>query len=52
VRIAARRGANRIHLTRRMAPRPGRYRLTLVAVDRAGARSRPATTRFTAGRRR
>jgi hypothetical protein len=42
-RVAARAGANRV----RIALRRGRYRLTLVAVDRAGARSRPATVRFT-----
>jgi hypothetical protein len=46
--VAARAGANRV----RIALRPGRYRLTLVALDRAGARSRPATVRFTLTRPR
>jgi hypothetical protein len=52
VRINARKGRNRIRfaarLTRRMALAPGNYRLTAVATDTAGARSKPAKTRFTA----
>jgi hypothetical protein len=47
-RVAGRAGVNRV----RLALRPGRYRLTAVAIAPAGARSRPATTRFTASRRR
>jgi hypothetical protein len=52
LRRAGRRGVNRIRLRGKLR-RPGAYRLTVVAVDRAGARSRPATARFTvAGPRR
>ena len=46
-----RAGANRLRFqgrltgTRRLAP--GSYRLTLIATDPAGNRSRPATARFT-----
>ena len=52
LRIRARKGANRIRfaarLTRRVALAPGAYRLTAVATDGAGARSKRVSTRFTA----
>jgi hypothetical protein len=52
VRIKARKGRNRIRfaarLSRRVALKPGAYRLTMVATDAAGNRSKPAKTRFTA----
>jgi uncharacterized delta-60 repeat protein len=52
VRFKARKGRNRIRfaarLTRRVALKPGSYRLTAVATDRAGRRSTRARTRFTA----
>lgn len=52
VRIKARRGANRVRfaarLNRRLRLKSGVYRLTAIAIDSAGARSKPATTRFTA----
>jgi hypothetical protein len=51
VRIRARRGANRVRfaarLSRRVRLRAGAYRVTAIAVDSAGSRSKPATTRFT-----
>ncbi len=52
VRVTARKGSNRLRfaarLTRRAALAPGKYRLTAVATDATGARSKRATTRFTA----
>ena len=52
VQVTARKGSNRLRfaarLTRRTALAPGKYRLTAVATDATGARSKPATTRFTA----
>ena len=52
VRVSARRGANRVRfaarLSRRVRLSAGVYKLTAIAVDSAGARSTPATTRFTA----
>jgi hypothetical protein len=52
VKIKARKGRNRIRfaarLTREVALAPGAYRLTVVATDKAGVRSKRARTRFTA----
>jgi adhesin HecA-like repeat protein len=52
VGIKARRGVNRIRfaarLSRKVRLKPGAYRLTMIATDAAGARSKRATTRFTA----
>jgi hypothetical protein len=52
VRITARKGQNGIRfaarLSRRVTLTPGAYRLTVVATDPAGNRSKPANTRFTA----
>ena len=52
LKIHARTGRNRIRfsarLSRTVALLPGNYRLTAVATDRAGARSKRARTRFTA----
>jgi PKD domain len=52
IRIKANQGVNRIRfaarVTRRVALKPGTYRLTAVATDRAGVRSKRARTRFTA----
>jgi hypothetical protein len=52
IRVKARKGQNRIRfaarLTRAVALMPGNYRLTAIATDNAGARSKPATTRFRA----
>jgi hypothetical protein len=52
VRIKARKGDNRIRfagrLSRGVAVTPGRYRLTAVATDKAGQRSKRVRTRFTA----
>ena len=52
VRIKARKGRNQIRfaarLSRTVALRPGGYRLTAVATDKAGERSQRARTRFTA----
>jgi hypothetical protein len=54
VRVEARKGRNRVRfagrLSRSVALRPGRWRLTAVAVDDAGARSRRARTSFTTRR--
>jgi hypothetical protein len=55
VRVNARKGSNRLRfaarLSRRSALAPGKYRLTAVATDATGARSKRATTRFTAVKR-
>jgi hypothetical protein len=52
VRLKARTRGNRIRfaarLSRKVALKPGAYRLTAVATDKAGTRSKPARTRFTA----
>ncbi|MFL5877255.1 MAG: hypothetical protein ACJ76T_15425, partial [Solirubrobacteraceae bacterium] len=52
VRIKVRKGRNRIRfaarLSRRVALKPGPYRLTVVPTDSAGGRSKSAKTRFTA----
>jgi hypothetical protein len=52
VRIKANRCVNRIRfaarLSRKVRLKPGAYRLIMVATHASGARSRRATTRFTA----
>jgi hypothetical protein len=52
IRVSARQGANRVRfaarLNRKLRLKPGAYKLTAIAIDSAGARSKPATTRFTA----
>jgi hypothetical protein len=51
LRARARKGTNRIRfaarLTRKVALKPGSYRLTAIATDGAGRRSKPVRTRFT-----
>jgi PKD domain len=55
LRIKGRAGVNRVRFAGRVSRRvrlaPGRYRLTMVATDAAGARSAPARVRFAAIRR-
>ena len=50
VRLNAAEGVNRIRfqgrLTRRIALKPGRYRMTLIARDAPGQRSAPRRLRF------
>jgi hypothetical protein len=52
VRVIARQGANRVRfagrLNRRVRLTAGVYRLTAIAIDTSGARSRAVSTRFTA----
>ena len=50
---AGEEGSNTMRLKRRMGSHrllPGRYRLTLIAVDAAGNRSRPLSANFTVRR--
>ena len=56
VRVRAGEGANRIRFAGRLNPRvrltSGAYRLTAIAIDGSGVRSKPATARFRAVRPR
>jgi hypothetical protein len=52
VRVKATQGANRVRfaarLNRKLRLKPGAYKLTAIAIDNTGARSKPASTPFTA----
>jgi hypothetical protein len=50
--VSGRAGLNRVRLPGPRSLRPGRYRLSVVAVDRAGNRSRPRTASFQVPARR
>jgi hypothetical protein len=52
IQIAGQSGSNSVKLARLKKSRPGRYRLTVVAVDAAGNRSVPVRSTFKVKRRR